>query len=103
MAFVLRFVQRYRPVNREKFMEIEAKFVAMEKRREGYPKGRRSQPYTGMLATNTIICEFQFDTLGEAEAGLAMISSDPEHDKLLAEQLPYMQDSYSEIYEVLEF
>jgi len=103
MPFVLRFVQGYRPANREKFMAVEAKFAAMEKRRTEYPKGRRLQPYTGRLATNTIICEFQFDTLREAEDALAMISADGEHDSLLAEQLPYMEDSYSEIYEVLEF
>jgi hypothetical protein len=103
MAFLLRFVQGYRPANRDKFMELEAKFAAMEQSRPEYPEGRRLQPHTGRLATNTIVCEFQFDTLEQAQKGLAMIESDEQHGKLLAEQLPYMEDSYTEIYEVLEF
>ncbi len=103
MAFRLRFVQRYRPASREKFMEIEAKFAAMERRRGEYPEGRRLEPYTGRDATNTIVCEFEFETLAEAEGALAMISADSEHDALLSEQLPYMEDSYTEIYQVLDF
>jgi len=102
MAYVLRFVQRYRPENRAKFMEIEAKFAAMERRRAEYPRGRRLEPYTGREPTNTIVCEFTFETLRQAEAALAMISKDPEHDGLLAEQTPFMEDSYTEIYEVLD-
>ena len=103
MPYILRFVQSYRPENREKFMEIEAKFVQMERRRPEYPKGRRLQPFTGRLATNTIICEFTFDRLEDAEGALSMITADREHDSLLEKQLPYMKDSYTEIYEVLDF
>lgn len=102
MPFVLRFVQSYKPVNRAKFMELEAKFAAMEKSRPEYPKGRRLQPYTGRIAANTMICEFEFDSLEDAQRGLAMIESDERHGRLLAEQLPYMEDSYTEMYEVLD-
>ena len=103
MAFILRFVQRYRPENRDKFMKLEAKFAAMEHRRKGYPRGRRSQPYAGREQTCTLIWECEFPTLQAAQKGLALMAKDPEHDKLYKAQVPYMEDAYTEIYEVLNF
>lgn len=103
MPFVLRFVQRYRPENRGKFMELEARFAAMEQRREDFPKGRRVQPYAGRETTSTLIWECEFPTLRAAQEGLALIEADPEHEKLFEQQVPYMEEAWTEIYEVLEF
>jgi len=103
MAYILRFVQRYQPKDREAFMNLEAKFAALEQRRSDFPKGRRSQPYVGREPLNTLIWECEFPSLAEAQAALARISSDPEHAALFLQQVPYMGELYTEINEVLDF
>ncbi len=103
MAYALRFVQKYRPENREAFMALEAKFAAMEQSRDDMPKGTRLEPYAGREATNTLIWQCEFPTLQAAQDGLAKIETDPQHDELFAQQVPFMEDAYTEIYEVLEF
>ena len=102
MPVVLRFVQRYKPAEREAFMKLEAKFDAMEKRRADMPKGRRSQPYAGREAANTLIWECEFPTLEAAQAALAHMGADSEHESLYRQQVPYFEEAYTEIYEVLE-
>ena len=102
MAYVLRFVQRYLPERREAFMKVEAKFADLERRRNDFPKGRRSQPYAGREPSHTLIWESEFPTLSEAQAALSRISVDPEHEALFQEQAPYMTESYTEINEILD-
>ena len=103
MPYVLRFVQRYRPADRDRFMALEAKFAAMEQRRDGFPKGRRCQPYSGREPANTLLWECEFETLEAAQEGLAKIEADPEHEELFRQQVPFFLDAYTEIYEILEF
>lgn len=103
MAYVLRFVQRYLPEQRAAFMELEAKFAAMERRRSDLPTGRRSQPYAGREPLQTLIWECEFPSLPEAQAALAKMSADPEHEALFQEQVPYMTETYTEINEILDF
>jgi len=103
MPYVLRFVQRYRPENRDAFMELEREFASMEQSRDDFPKGRRLEPYSGREPTGTLICEFTFPTLTAAQEGLAKIESDPQHEELYRKQVPYMEDAYTEFYRVLEF
>ena len=103
MPFILRFVQRYRAADRDRFMELEAKFVALEKKRDAFPKGRRCQPYSGREPGNTLIWECEFPSLEDAQAALAKMEGDPEHDELFAQQVPFFKDAWTEIYEVLEF
>jgi hypothetical protein len=103
MKCLLRFVQRYRPADREAFMNVEAKFAAMERRRTDWLRGRRYQPLMGREPSNTLIWEAEFPTAAEAQAALARVASDPEHERLFREQVPYMSDAYTEIFEVLEF
>ena len=102
MAYTLRFVQRYRPENREAFMKLEAEFARMAQARDEMPKGRRSQPYAGREPTCTLIWECTFPSLADAQSGLARIEADPQHEKLFRRQAPYMEDAYTEIYEVLD-
>ena len=102
MAYVLRFVQHYRLADRAVFMELEAKFAEIEHRRADFPKGRRLQPYAGREPTCTLIWESQFPTLAGAQEALARIEGDSEHEKLFRQQVPYMTDAYTEIYEVLD-
>jgi len=103
MAYVLRFVQHFRPADRGPFMELEAKFAELEQRRVDFPKGRRLQPYAGREPTGTLMWESEFSTLTQAQEALARIEGDSEHEKLFRQQAPYMTDAYTEIYEVLDF
>lgn len=84
-------------------MALEAEFAKMEQSRDDFPHGRRSQPYAGKEPTCTLICEFTFPTLQAAQDGLAQIGTDPQHEELYRKQVPYMEEAYTEIYEVLEF
>lgn len=83
-------------------MALEAKFVAMEKSRPDLPQGRRSQPYAGREQTSTLIWECEFPSLAEAQNGLARLGADPQHEDLYQKQVPYMQEAYTEIYEILD-
>ena len=103
MAYIVRFVQHYHPEQRAAFMEVEAKFAAMEQRRTDWPKGRRSQPFAGREPSHTLIWESEFPSLAEAQAALSRISADAEHEALFREQAPYMTRTYTEINEVLDF
>ena len=103
MAYVLRFVQHYLPEQRAAFMKLEAKFAAMEQRRNDFPRGRRSQPYAGREPLQTLIWECEFPSLAEAQAALSKIESDAEHEALFREQVPYMTETYTEINEILDF
>ncbi|MGE5227834.1 MAG: hypothetical protein ACM3OO_13245 [Planctomycetaceae bacterium] len=102
MAFVLRFVQEYAASERDTFMDLEARFAEMERRREGWPVGRRLQPYAGALPTHTLIWEHGFPSLAAAEEALALIARDPEHAELFRRQAPTITSARTEIYETLE-
>lgn len=102
MAYVLRFVQHYRLVDRAVFLQLESRFAALERRRDDFPKGRRLQPYAGREPTCTLIWESEFPSLAKAQEALAQIEADAEHEKLFREQAPYMTDAYTEINEVLD-
>jgi hypothetical protein len=102
MAYVLRFVQRYRPADREVFMNLEAQFVAMEQRRPEWPQGKRRQPYASREQVSTLIWECEFGSLAEIQQALAVMSADREHEELFRKQVPYMAEAYTEIDEILE-
>ena len=97
MAFILRFVQEYAVAERDGFMELEAAFAEMERRRDGWPKGRRSQPYAGGTPTHTLVWEHEFPSLAAAEEGLALIEGDPEHEELFRRQSRFMTSTRTEI------
>lgn len=103
MSYILRFVQRFRPADREAFMSLEAQFASMEKRRTDWLKGTRRQPYAGREPSNTLIWEAEFSTLAEVQQALTQMAGDAEHEALFRKQAPYMTDTYTEIDEVLNF
>jgi hypothetical protein len=102
MPYVLRFVQEYAVAERERFMELEARFAEMERRRDDWPTGRRLQVHAGADPTNALIWECAFDTLAELHAALERIEADPEHDELFAQQAPCITRARTEIYETLD-
>jgi hypothetical protein len=103
MRYVLRFIQRYAPEQRAAFMDLEAKFAALERRRPDFPKGSRFQPYMGREPSNTLIWECEFPSLSDVQAALARLEGDAEHAALFRQQVPFMRELYTEINEVLEF
>ncbi len=102
MAFILRFVQRYRPADRARFMELEAQTAALERRRPDFPKGRRRQPLAGREQTCSLIWECEFPSLAAVQEALALLDADPEHARLFQEQAPYMAEAYTEVLETLD-
>ena len=100
MAYLLRFVQRIDQAHKAEFLALEQEFVRFE-REHDMPQGRRYLPVSGMQPTNTLIWECEFPTMQELTAQLTAIYTHPEHERLLALQIPFMQESYTEIYETI--
>jgi len=100
MAYVLRFVQRFRARDDAAFMAVEALFAHLE-RRKGWPRGRRSRPFAGREPANTLIWECELTSL--VNRVLATLARDPDHARLLKRQIPYFFEAWTEVYEVLEF
>jgi hypothetical protein len=101
MAYVLRFVQRFRARDEGAFMALEARFAALE-RRKGWPAGRRSRPFAGREPANTLVWECELETLGEVTRVLATLGRDPDHARLLKRQIPFFREAWTEVYEVLD-
>ena len=101
MTYKLRFVQKIDQSKKEEFLAVEREFMKLEKSNPQMPQGTRYLPVSGKEPTNTLIWECCFETLEELTAQLQAIYDNPEHEELLKRQIPFMQDSYTEIYEVL--
>jgi hypothetical protein len=102
MAYVLRFVQEYRAGDRERFMELEARFAEMERRRPDWPHGRRLERAAGGEVTNALIWECGFASLAEVEEALRRIAADPEHEALFRHQAPFITRARTEILQTLD-
>jgi hypothetical protein len=101
MAYVLRFVQRFRAADEAAFMALEAQFADLE-RRKGWPRGRRSRPYAGREPAHTLVWECTLPSLAAVNDALAVLATDPDHARLLKRQIPFFLDAWTEIYEVLD-
>jgi hypothetical protein len=99
LTYLLRFVQKFQPDKREAFMELERKFIELERSAEEFPKGKRFTPYSGREAVNTLIWESEFETLEAAQEALAFLERDSRHEALYRQQVPYFLDAYTEIYQ----
>jgi len=102
MAYVLRFVQRFRAKDEAAFMALERQFAALE-RRKGWPRGRRCRPFAGRDPANTLVWECELPTLAEVSRTLATLRSDPDHARLLKRQIPFFLEAWTEVHEVLDF
>ena len=101
MAYVLRFVQRFRAEDESAFMALEAQFAALE-RRKGWPRGRRSRPFAGREPGNTLVWECELETLAAVNETIATLGGDPDHARLLRRQVPLFLEAWTEVYEVLD-
>jgi hypothetical protein len=101
MAYVLRFVQRFRAADEAAFMALEAQFAALE-RRKGWPRGRRCRPFAGREPVHTLIWECELETLAAVNEAVARMGADPDHARLLKRQIPFFLETWTEIDEVLD-
>ena len=102
MAYVLRFVQRFRAEDEAAFMALEAQFAALE-RHKGWPRGRRSRPYAGREPVHTLVWECALPTLAAVNELVATLGRDADHARLLKRQIPFFLEAWTEVYEVLDF
>jgi hypothetical protein len=102
MQYKLRLVQRFQESKRDHFLELEKKFITLEKTMEGFPKGRRFLPYSGREALNTLIWECEFASMEEVNKALAFMGNNPYHEELFKQQSEYFIESYVEIYKLLD-
>ena len=90
MAIVMRIVQRFQTCKRNEFMELERQFAALE-------------PFTSREPGNTLIWQARFDSLSAAENALKTFESSSDHTRLYNQQKQYMEDTWVEFYEVLDY
>ena len=102
MAYVLRFVQRFRAADEAAFMALEARFAALE-RRKGWPRGRRSRPFAGRDPVHTLVWECELPTLAAVNEAVTTMGADHDHERLLRRQIPFFLEAWTEVYEVLDF
>jgi len=102
MAYVLRFVQRFRAEDEAAFMALEAQFAALERRR-GWPRGRRCRPFAGREPVHTLVWECELPTLAAVNEAVASMGADPDHARLLKRQILFFLEAWTEVYEVLDF
>jgi hypothetical protein len=102
MAVVMRIIQRFQTGKKPEFMELEKQFAGFE--HQGILiKGERMTPLASREPGNTLIWQARFESLAAAEEALKFIENSPEHTRLYDQQKQYMEDTWLELYEVLEY
>jgi hypothetical protein len=102
MPYLLRFVQKFQESNQAGFLELEKKFIQLEKSAEEFPKGKRYLPYAGREPSNTLIWECEFPTLQAVQDALDLLNRDPRHASLYQQQVQFFVESYVEIYQTFD-
>lgn len=102
MAYMLRFVQHFKPADEQVFMKLEKEFAALEGDSKGLPRGRRYQPYSAHEPRHTLVWQCELPTLESLNEVLARFAASEQHARLFTEAAPTMIDSYTEIYEILD-
>ena len=103
MSVTMRIIQEYDASREDQFMDLEARFAAMEAERDDYPQGRRLKPISAAHPCNCLIWEGEFDSLDAARAALDFFAGDDAHEELFAKQQPMFRRVKIEFYENLEF
>jgi hypothetical protein len=103
MSVTMRIVQQFDAPNEAAFMDLEAAFANLERTRPDFPKGKRMQPIAATEPCNTLIWQCEFPTIEAAYATLAFFNGDPDHEKLLAKQLPFFRQVRVEFLKNLDF
>jgi len=83
-------------------MELEKQFAALE--HQGVLlKGERLTPLASREPGNTLIWQARFPSLAAAEEALKSIASSAEHTRLFDQQKQYVDDTWVEFYETLDY
>jgi hypothetical protein len=102
MAYKLRFVQKFVQGKTDAFIELEKKFMALEKEIPAFPKGKRFLPCFSKEPLNTLIWECEFATLEDTVSAQQFLENNGLHKDLFDQQVQYFIESYAEIYKTLE-
>jgi hypothetical protein len=81
--------------------DIDEKFNAIERRLGFPPNKRRLRCYFGGHDINTLIVEYEWDSLAAMEAAYEKAMADPEYQALAAQLVPIMASNQMELYAVL--
>jgi hypothetical protein len=98
----MRLVQQYHPSHKQEFHELEKQFAQLE-HRGLLPRGERLAPIAGREAANTIVWQCRFDSLAAAETAMKQIELSTEHTELAHKQHPMFQESWVELYDILDY
>src|SRR5271157_125005 len=102
MAYMLRFVQQFRISEERAFLELEKRFAELERANPALPQGLRMRPVSGREPGHTLVWECRFESLHELNGALETLGHSEEHSRLFALQSPLMNQSHTEIYELLD-
>lgn len=102
MAYMLRFVQRFRISEEHAFFELEKRFAELERANPSLPQGLRMRPVSGREPGHTLVWECRFESMHELNGALEALGHSEEHTRLFAQQSPLMTHSYTEVYELLD-
>jgi len=102
VAIIMRIIQRFQTGKKIEFMKLEKQFAELEY--QGILlKGERMTPLASREPGNTLIWQCRFRNLAEAEEALRFIENSADHTRLYEQQKQYMEDTWVEFYEVLDY
>ena len=101
MKVLHRQIQHVRPSMWAELEAIDKRFDAVE-RRLGFPANkRRYRCYFGTHTLDTLIVEYEWESLAAMEATFARAMADPKWQALSAEVTSILQDNQMELYATL--
>jgi hypothetical protein len=98
MSILHRQIQQVRPGKWADLEELDKKFNAVESRLGFPPNKRRYQCYFGSHDNNTLIVEYEWDSLAALEAAYAKAMADPEWQALAAKVDDVIKSNQMELY-----
>jgi hypothetical protein len=101
MITVERNIQKIRPGKWAELEELDKKFNAAERRLGFPPNKKRYRCVVGGHDMNTLVIEYQWDSLAAMEAVYEKALADPEYQALMAETEGIVESDQMELYEPL--
>lgn len=102
MAIIVRIIQRFQTRKRVEFMQLEKQFAELE-HKGVLLKGERMVPLASREPGNTLIWQGRFADFKAAQEALKFFENSPEHTRLYDQQKHFMEDTWVEFYETLDF
>lgn len=102
MAIIIREIQKVRPGQWGALEAAESKWAVFEERTGFSRKRRRFRVFSGVEDMNTIVIEFEFESLAALDAAYERGEADPEYEELMEELYTIISSSRVELYTVLD-